>query len=498
MLEARITDDPADVIRILSALIEHSGELPCGYELAQSLDRLARDATYRFVAGSDNDDALAVAGVVTFFHQPMTEELILAVEALWCRDDRLETLLPVLRVLTEFARRLEFGGVCIAPRSTNAVGALRQLVERASLEGDPVTVNALPLQKQGNTDPIASAFSNDEISGAAFISVPSIIVHTRRAEIDVGGVLFEDQRPLYRGEGRLVCPPWWNCTGPDDLAAIHFVNGFHARPREWPAGSSAPFSGTIAEQLLQQGYVGQGAVSLSTSFEAAAMYATEAGQREAALVFAVDSAKLRLQLPIFDARATLAAACPWIPAEAWVPLRRIVLALWSDLPAAGRFLERCYEEAFERARAGTGSLGPRPDPVSYLPPQLRANVGTRGLRTDDLESVHDAFEEFAEFALQQIGTVDTLRSDGDDSGYRVTSVRVGPMAYFEVFARVLDPLLDVKPDAAAGWDTTPMGFIAKTVRDEECFAAGAVAGNLITAAYVVDQHGRAIRTIMRD
>jgi hypothetical protein len=497
MLEARITDDPADVIRILSSLIEHSGELPCGYELAQSLDRLARDPSYRFVAGADGDDALSAAGVVTFFHQPMTEEFILGVEALWCRDDRLETLLPVLRVLTEFARRLEFGGVCIAPRSTNAAGALRQLVERASLEGDPVTVNALPLQKQGNTAPIASAFSNDEISGAAFISVPSIIVHTRRAEIDVGGVLFDDARPLYRGEGRLVCPPWWDCTTLDDLAAIHFVNGFHAREREWPAGSSAPFGGTIAEQLLHQGFVGQGAVSLSTSFEAAAMYATRAGQREAALVFAIDSAKLRHQVQVYDARGTLAAACPWIPADAWVPLRRIVLALWADLPAAGRFLERCYEEAFERARAGTGSLVPRPDPVSYLPPQLRASVGTRGLRTDDLERVHDAFEEFAEFALQQVGTVDTLH-EGEDGAYRVTGARVGPMAYFEVFARVLDPLLDVKPDAAAGWDTTPTGYIAKTVRDEECFAAGAVPGDLITAAYVVDRHGRALKTITRD
>src|SRR5688572_33092399 len=96
------------------------------------------------------------------------------------------------------------------------------------------------------------------------------------------------------------------------------------------------------------------------------MYANHARQREEALVFTVDTERLIRHTKIFDAVATLSAACPWIPREAWASLQRVVGALWIDLPAAGKFLKRCYEEAFERSRIGMGSLAPPPDPFSYL------------------------------------------------------------------------------------------------------------------------------------
>ena len=44
------------------------------------------------------------------------------------------------------------------------------------------------------------------------------------------------------------------------------------------------------------------------------------------------------------------------------------------------------------------------------------------------------------------------------------------MAYFEVFARLLDALLEARPDAQLGWDTTPLGQ-RKDVRDQACFAS---------------------------
>jgi len=286
-----------------------------------------------------------------------------------------------------------------------------------------------------------------------------------------------------------VVRPHWECEDLRSLAAVHFAKGFHARPRAVPAGSAEPFGGSIAEQLLHQGGVGQGSVSLSTSYDVAATYATHAGNREEALVFTVDTERLRQRMKIYDASATLEAACPWIPMDAWTPLRHAVGALWGDLAAAGTFLERCYAKCFERAAVGLGSLAPRPDVDAYLSRGARAALEAAGVTRDELLRVHDVFEEFAEFAQQRVGSVDTLRADGA-GGYTVETERVAPMAYFEVFARIKDALLDARKDADPGWDNTPFGYLAKTARDAEYFAAGPIAGGLIVEARVVYRNGK--------
>jgi hypothetical protein len=496
MLEVRISDEPASAVKVFSALAEHIHELPCGQWFEESLQRIMLDRTYRFVTAEDEPGGpLAAAGVITFFLQPMADTHVLAVEALWFRDDDLGAQLPVWRALVTLSQRMEFGGVCISANSTNTVPALRELAERGVLDDCPVTLCRIPLQKQGNPSPVRSAFSNDTINDSAFISVPAVVVHTHKIQMDLSGREYVGSAPLYRGEGRLECLPHWDCTDLDALAAVHFAKGFHARPRALPTGSSAPFGGTIAEQLLHQGYIGQGAVSLSTSFQVAAMYATHARQREEALVFTVDTEQLARHTKIFDAGATLSAACPWIPRETWAPLRRVVEVFWTDLPAAGRFLERCYEEAFERARVGAGSLAPAPDPFSFFSVQERVALETAVVSGTELLRVYAAFEEFAEYAQQRIGSVDVLNADSQ-AGYAVETHRVGPMAYFEVFARILDALRAARPDAEPGWDTTPMGYIAKTGRDDECFAAGAVPGEFIVEAHVIDQIGRPVRRLI--
>jgi hypothetical protein len=324
MLQVRISDDRATVVRVLSALVEHIDELLCGSWLAESLVQITQDDSYRFVAADDEHSGpLAAAGVITFFLQPMAETHVLAVEALWFRDDEFAAQLPVWQALVAFSQRMEFGGVCISSRSTNAAKGLRELAERGALDGCPVTVSQLPLQKQGNSSPVRSTFSNDAITAAAFISLPAVVVHTRKTQIDLSGREYVGSAPLYRGEGRLECLPHWKCDTLDELAAQHFAKGFYARPRTLPAGSTVPFGGTIAEQLLHQGYVGQGAVSLSTSFQVAATYANHACERKEALVFTVDTERLARHTKIFDSTATLSAACPWIPREAWVSLRRM-------------------------------------------------------------------------------------------------------------------------------------------------------------------------------
>ena len=495
MLEVRITDEPADVVQVLATLAEHVRELPGGPGLEESLARIMRDPSYRFVVAYDEPYGLpAAAGVVTFFLQPMIDEHLLAVEVLWFRDHDLTLQLPVWRMLTKLARQIDFGGVCIPVRCTNAKQALHELVEHGVLDGDPVTLSRVPLQKQGNPSSLRSALSRDPITDRAFVSEPSVLVHTRKTAVELSGRKYEGSAPLYRGEGRLVCRPHWDCADLAELAAVHFAKGLYARPRVLPVGSTAPFSGTIAEQLLHQGYVGQGAVSLSTSFEVAANYANHAGQRKDGLVFTLDTEHLRHYTEIFDATATLAAACPWIPREAWAPLRRVVRALRTDLSAAGHFLDRSYKEAFERAWVGAGSLAPPPDPFSYLSAEGRAAMADAGVSGEELARVHDVFEEFAEFALQRIGAVEELHVD-DKSEYTVESQRVGPMAYFEVFARIVNDLRAACPDGELGWDTTPMGYIAKTVRDNECFAAGPVPGEFIVEAHVVNSAGHPCRRI---
>ena len=192
MLQVRISDDPADMVKVLNAFAEHADELPCGPGLAQNLQRVVQDGSYRFLLAEEDDgDSLSVAGMITFFLQPMADTHMLAVEALWLSTDDLTRQLPLWQLLIQFAQRLEFGGVCITSMSTNAAATLQELVKRGSLDGCPVTVDRLPLQKEGNSSAVHSAFSDNPIEGSAFISLPAVVIHTRKAQVDLSGREFE-------------------------------------------------------------------------------------------------------------------------------------------------------------------------------------------------------------------------------------------------------------------------------------------------------------------
>lgn len=490
MSQARLTNDVADALKAISTLAEHTADVPSAGPLLKSTARLVSDESYKFIIADDGRGSQpAAAGIVTFFHVPMAETHVLAVEALWFKHQLLDQQMHIWRLLIQQAVAMKFAGVVIPPAATNARHTLQRMLETGQLDGHPVATSALLLQKVGNPSPIASAFSQKPIEGAAFFAVPAVIVHTERVTIDLAGREHRGTAPLYRGEGRLSCEPHWKCGTLEELARVHFRSGFFAKPRAVPARSTAPFGGSIAEQLLHQGAVGQGAVSLSTSFDVAANYATHAGRRDKALVFTVDTKRLRGRTQVYDASATLQAACPWMPATAWQPLQTVVGALWSDLPAAGTFLQRCFEDCFERARVGLGTLAPPPTIESLVSPGPRATLKAAGVTDRDLLRVHQVFEEFAEFALGRVGAVDDLRPDGN-GGYTAETHRVRPMAYFEVFARIREALLSACPKAELGWDTTPFGYLAKTARDAECFAAGPIPGDLIVEARIVDRAGR--------
>jgi hypothetical protein len=40
-----------------------------------------------------------------------------------------------------------------------------------------------------------------------------------------------------------------------------------------------------------------------------------------------------------------------------------------------------------------------------------------------------------------------------------------------------------------------MGYISKTARDDECFAAGGIPGEFIVEAHVIDRMGRPVRQL---
>src|SRR5581483_3979341 len=88
MIETRITSDARDAIAVLTTLFQHADEVPAVANLLPHAERVVHDATYQFLIANDGDTAsIEAAGIVTFFHQPMAETHVLAVEALWCRDD---------------------------------------------------------------------------------------------------------------------------------------------------------------------------------------------------------------------------------------------------------------------------------------------------------------------------------------------------------------------------------------------------------------------------
>ena len=478
------------MFRAVRILLEHMHDLPCASGLSTILPRALSDASYKFFAAEDEAGGpLIAAGLMTFFRQPMADINILAVEALWFEGDNLSSQLPVWRALVEFCRKAKFGAVCVSPSSTNAQEALQTLVVAGVLEGAPITLDRCPLQKVGNPSPVWTAFAEEPITDAAFISSPVITVHTEKVIVDVSGRELAGAGSLYRGEGRLECSPYWHCADLDQLITVHFAKGVHACKRELAHN----FNGTIKEQILHQAAVAQGAVSLSTSFEVAARYATHRGRRDEGVVFLLDTERVRNHTRIFDAMATLVAACPWIPSEAWTPLRGVVRQLSLDVVATGDFLERCFEDSFARARVGAGSLMPRREVFEKLSSEARASLAVAGVSQEESDRVLSVFGEFAELALQRVGSADVLHL-GEGSEYTVETKRVGPMAYFEMFASVRETLQNL-PRANRGLDLTPFGYIAKTLRDDECLASGSIPGKFIVEALVVDRVGAVVRRV---
>jgi len=248
------------------------------------------------------EDAVAF-GFVTFYGVPLSNGNVLAVEAFWFKEDSVDAQLPVWSHIAKLARSMNFHGVCISRDSVYRPSSLEELVVHGEIDGDPILLDSVPLWREIEPEDegrIYSAFADGPLPRQArqLFSARCVRIYPQEFVDRFAGRPSECTVPFYRGEGRLTNEPYWHCRDVEELASLFMEQGF-------PARGDGVFSGTVQEQILQQGYVNRPTVSLTDSFRVAADYATSAGQREHGVVFTVDSRCLRERGDVFDAYATM-------------------------------------------------------------------------------------------------------------------------------------------------------------------------------------------------
>jgi hypothetical protein len=386
---------------------------------------------------------------------------------------------------------MDFHGVCVSERSVNTPSALQELVSRGELDGAPVGQGTILLQ--ADVQGIYSAFSDGPLGTAAFLA-PCVRIFTLLLPVDLAGCPCADDGPFYRGEGRIVNVPYWQCRDLDELGLWFMQHGFSAR-------GVGQFTGTVQEQILQQGYVNQPTVSLTKSFDVAAHYATNGNTREQAVVFTIDGARLRRHGEIYDSFATMVKHCNWMLPGEFETLRLAVKTL--GVLKAGRFLAKCYEQSklrVERYGHLPEVLAPKVDWSTYVDKDDLERLTRAEITEAALNGLRNAFETFWMFALGQIGSVDTITLGSEEREERVDTRPAGHFGYYIGFLQVEELLKAALEGQTAdhrqpGWDLTAFGYLAKTCRDEEFFSTGLILGDCVVKATVVDGGGRPLRAI---
>jgi hypothetical protein len=495
-VEVRSTDELDEILWILTELGQRLEQLRDNQLYLTSIPHYLSSGAYKFIiAGPDvasraPEDATAF-GFVTFYRAPMQERIVLAVEAFWFAEDRLDAQLPIWSAIASLARRMEFHGLCVSERSVNTPGALHELLQRGELNGDPVARGTTLLQ--ADVQGIYSAFTDGPLRQAAFLA-SCVRIFTLQVPVDMAGVVSVDEAPFYRGEGRLANAPLWQCQNVDELSAWFMQHGFS--PRE-----GGRFAGTLQAQILQQGYVNQPTLSLTKSFEVAAYYATQGSTRDQAVVFTIDGARLRRYGEIYDSFATMVKHCDWILPSEFKTLRVTVTTL--GVLKAGRFLAHCYEQArvrVERYGHLPDILVPKIDWSTDVGNDDWVRLSRAGITEEAMNGLQNTFEGFWMFALGQIGSVDTITVGDTERPEQVETRPVGPFGYYIAFHQVEDILKAALEGQTAdyrqpGWDLTAFGYIAKTCRDEEFFSSGPIPGECIVKVTLVDARGHPVRVI---
>jgi hypothetical protein len=489
----RSTDEFRKIGWILAELGQRLSQLRDNQLYLTSIPHYLSSGAYKFfVAGPDSasgaiEDATAI-GFVTFYRAPMHEWIFLAVEAFWFADNQLDAQLPVWTAIASLAKRMAFHGICVSDRSVNTPNTIHELVSRGELDGNPIGKGTILLQ--ADVQGIYSAFSDGPLGAAAFLATC-----VQNQIFDLAGFPSTDDGPFYRGEGRLVNVPHWQCRDLDELGAWFMQHGFSVR-------GAGEFTGTVQEQILQQGYVNQPTVSLTKSFDVAAYYATNGNTREQAVVFTLDGARLRRHGEIYDSFATMAKHCYWILPGEFETLRLAVKAL--GVLKAGSFLTKCYDQSKLRVE-GFGDLpdvlAPKIDSSAYVDKDDFERLARAEITEAALNGLRDAFETFWKLALGKIGSIDMITLGSEEREERVGTMPVRPRFGYYIGFRQVEDLLKAALDGQTadhrqpGWDLTAFGYMAKTCRDKEFFSTGLVPGDSIVKATVVDETGRPLRTI---
>src|SRR5438309_10261154 len=114
------TDNPVGMIRIAMELRDRLPQLREDELFAASIPKFLSLAGYKFVIAEDDHSHEPCAfGLLTFYKAPMIESIVLAVEAMWFRDENLADQLWIWADIASYAQRLEFAGVCVAEKSVN-------------------------------------------------------------------------------------------------------------------------------------------------------------------------------------------------------------------------------------------------------------------------------------------------------------------------------------------------------------------------------------------
>lgn len=471
----RKTLDLNEQRRICDQLATHHPSLK-GLELfAQSIRHFLGSPEYHFVTV----DGYAW-GIVKEYREPFNEWDLFGVEALLFLDDNLDLHLDILWALRNAAAQEGKKGLCISPRSLSHLRSLEWLARRHG-----TTIDQLPqMSMQGAVAGVYSAFTDNPGANAFFSRCLPLTTQEERQ--DFNGVVTSSTEPLYRGEGRI------DKFGCSDLASLcrHIMEqGFSAR-------KEGLFDGTLQSQLRHQGYVDQPTVSLSESFEAAAYYATAKHSRTSgAVVFVIDRPRLSKIGAVYDAVASLKKNLPWMLGGSYELIKRIMAALdagHDDVRASGAFLQKCNEECRIRVEEfGGGSLGPRINWSKLLGADSLALLGSSGIGVNELDQISSEFESFWLVALGKMATMETVSMDGRSA--ESTDLSRG---YFRAFADVEEDLKRAwKQNETSGynhpgWDLSPLGYVAKSIRDREFFAPGSVPGDCVVDAIMVDQYGR--------
>jgi hypothetical protein len=276
-----------------------------------------------------------------------------------------------------------------------------------------------------------------------------------------GGVTSESASPLYRGEGRLEVDEAWRCASHEALANHLREVGFATRD---PDGA---FAGTLADQILQQGYVNRNTVSLTESFDVARAYALAGGRNSRGVVFTIDRVRLSRTGPVYDSFASMHQSLGWFFQSEFAFLGDLVQAL--GVRDAGVFLDRIAWQTRRQVETGRDLVTPQADWAGMLPAALGDRVREMKIQPEGLNSLYHAFR-----------------------GFWLQLVRdAGPVGYYGAFRSVQAHLCDVQASATdenrrnPGWQTTPFGYVAKTCRDREFFSTGPVPADCVVSAVLV-------------